>query len=148
MMNVRNVKPKKIETVDMKTTKTKIMNNAQAYIEELSNEALFNEYLNQYTSWTKTGVLEDGVIRTVENKLREDDETYTIHVAERIFKEECMKRFAVMMATVNQGIKKYRGVVETLKFNETLGTPDDGYDYLTDIKNTKEFITDLKKIKK
>ena len=147
-MNVRNAKPKKIKPVDTKTMKTKIMmNKAQAYVEGLSNEALFDEWQNQYLSWTKTGVLEDGIIRNIETKLRETDKTFTIHQAERMFKDECTMRFAMIMATVNQGIDKYRGIRETLKENYGLN-PDDNYDYDTDIKNTAEFISDLKKIKK
>jgi len=124
------------------------MNKAQAYVEGLSNEALLDEYQNQYLSWTTTGVLEDGVIRSIEKKLLERDEkSLQLHTAERMFKDECTKRFAVMMATVNQGIKKYRGVLETLKENRSV-SPDDGYDYNTDLKNCAEFISDLKKIKK
>ena len=45
-------------------------------------------------------------------------------------------------------IKKYRGVVETLKENQSQEVRGDDYDYETDLKNTREFISDLKKIKK
>jgi hypothetical protein len=126
----------------------KRMNNAQAYVEGLSNEVLFEEWRNQYLSWTKTGVLEDGVIRTLETKLNAMDESLHIHQAEQMFKDECTKRFARMMATVNQGVIKYAGTIETLKENQSAKVPGDTYDYETDIKNTKEFVRDLKKIRK
>ena len=124
------------------------MNNAQAYVEGLSNEALYNEFANQYISWTKTGVLEDGVIRTIEEKLNAMDDSLHIHQAEKMFKDECTKRFAMIMLNVDQGIKKYNGVVETLQENQSEEVRGDDYDYETDLKNTKEFIRDLKKIKK
>ena len=124
------------------------MNNIKAYIEGLSNEALLNEFENQYMNWTKTGVLEEGIIRTIETKLNIIDEGLHIYHAEKAFKDECTRRFAMMMLGVNQGIKKYRGIVETLKENQSQEVRGDDYDYTTDIKNTKEFITDLKKIKK
>ena len=123
------------------------MNNAQAYVESLSNTKLFEEWQNQYLNWTKTGVLEDGIIRNIEEKLRAIDKTHTIHQAELMFKNECTMRFAMLMATTNKGIKKYRGVVETLKENQGQEVHGDDYDYETDLKNTKEFLSDLKKIK-
>ena len=147
-MNVKNVKPEKIKPVDTKTKKKIMMNNAQAYVEGLSNEALFSEWQDQYLSWTKTGVLKDGIIRTIEAKLRDDDDTLTIHQAERMFKEECTMRFAMMMGTVDKAINKYRGVSETLKENQGNNVPNDTYDYDTDIKNTAGFISDLKKMKR
>lgn len=123
------------------------MNKAQAYVESLSNEALFSEWQNQYQSWMKTGVLEDGIIRSIETKLNEMDDSLHIHQAESMFKDECTVRFAMMMATTNKAIDKYRKVSETLKENLGLN-PDDGYDYHTDIKNTAEFISDLNKMKR
>lgn len=131
----------------MKNT-MKRMNNAQAYIEGLSNEALFEEWQNQYLSWTKTGILEDGVIRSIEEKLNAMDESLHIHQAEQMFKDECTKRFAVMMVVVNKGIKKYLKIKETLKENLGNQVPEDTYDYEIDIKNTSEFVSDLRKIKK
>jgi len=124
------------------------MNNAQAYVEGLSNEVLFEEWRNQYLSWTKTGVLEDGVIRSIEEKLNAMDESLHIHQAEQMFKDECTKRFARMMATVNQGVIKYAATIETLKENQSVKVPGDTYDYETDIKNAKEFVRDLKSLKK
>lgn len=126
----------------------KRMNNAQAYVEGLSNEVLLNEFQNQYWLWTQTGVLQDGIIRTIEEKLNAMDESLHIHQAEQMFKDECTKRFVRMMATLKQDIKKYGGVVETLKENQSNSVPTDTYDYETDIKNTKGFIRDLKRIKK
>jgi len=126
----------------------KRMNNAQAYVEGLSNEVLFEEWRNQYLSWTKTGVLEDGVIRSIEEKLNAMDESLHIHQAEQMFKDECTKRFARMMATVNQGVIKYAATIETLKENQSVKVPGDTYDYETDIKNAKEFVRDLKSLKK
>ena len=76
------------------------------------------------------------------------DESLHIQQAERLFKDECTKRFVMMTANVNQSIKKYSGVVETLKENQSAKVEGDTYDYETDIKNTKGFVRDLKSLKK
>ena len=73
------------------------MKEIREYIENLSNEELFNEYQNQYQEWEKTGVLNDGIIRTIETKLKKFDLGFNLQGAERLFIKECMKRFVVIM---------------------------------------------------
>jgi hypothetical protein len=114
----------------------------------LSNDELFLEWGNQYDEWQKTGVLQDGIIRNIGDKLSETSDGQHLHVAQRMFLQECTTRFAMMMARTNKGVKKYVDIVETLKENLGQNTEGDDYDYKTDIKNTKEFISDLKKIRK
>lgn len=123
------------------------MQTVKDYLEGLSNEELFNEYVGQYREWQKTGVLQDGLIRTIDDKLVEIDECHHIIDAQRMFTEECTKRFAAMMIMVGIKIDKYKGVLETLKENQSNKVPNDTYDYETDLKNTAEVIADLKKMK-
>lgn len=118
------------------------------YIESLSNEELFNEYDNQYQIWETTGILEDGIIRTIEKKLNAIDGIFNIHTAERMFKAETLKRFGAMMKKVDKHIDSYVEILVILKDNRSAENPEDTYDYETDIKHTAEFIRDLKKIKK
>ena len=124
------------------------MEEVRAYLESLSNEELFKEYCDQYVEWEKTGVLNDGIIRTIEEKLNNIDDAFNVHGAERLFKNECMNRFAAMMIMTDIKISKYNGVIETLKENQSQDVPNDTYDYETDLKHTSEFVRDLKAIKK
>ena len=47
---------------------------------------------------------------------------------------------------INKLIKKYEGVLNTLEENQALKESGDFYPYNLDIKNTKEYLKDLRKL--
>jgi len=51
-------------------------------------------------------------------------------------------------ADIDKKIKKYEGILNTLKENRSNAVEGDQYDYENDIKNCAEFIRDLKSLKK
>ena len=123
------------------------METVKLYVKGLSNEELFKEYVGPYRDWQKAGVLQDGVIRNIETKLNAVDDSLHIHLAERMFIEEFSKRFAAMMIMIDIKIDKYKGIIETLRENQSQEIQGDTYDYKTDLKNTAQFIRDLKRIR-
>jgi hypothetical protein len=77
------------------------MNN---YFDNHSDEYLRDIYKNEYLPWAKTGVLEDGVLRSASHELEEQfgvSELFfeqfgvtSLIIVEKVFIGECAKRFA------------------------------------------------------
>ena len=84
-------------------TQTSLDNDREKHLENflkmedlLSNysddilKKIFNE---EYLPWVKTGILEDGELRNIDNEYREIHRDLMLIVIERAFLLECAKRF-------------------------------------------------------
>ena len=82
-----------------------------------------------------------------EGKVKTPRYVMSYHIDDQIGLNEFAK-FLRDDASIDKKIKKYKEILDTLKENRSNAVEGDQYDYETDIKNTAEFIRDLKSLKK
>lgn len=69
---------------------------AQEYLNSRTKTELVNAYQTEYMGWKRTGVLQDGIIRTLYDILSKDDiddESVSIIYAEKMFNERLAELF-------------------------------------------------------